>query len=329
MAKTIYQLSFEHNGHGGLRDQIVNVVEKTSASLVRFQAYVPEDRRSSKVLGSIRQGTGVFINPQGYILTVGYLILEATEIQVVLADEQVCHAQVIGIDVETGLGIIRLTDPISTEPITFGSSTRVLSEQLTVTIGDSIEAQARIVTNGRVFNIGQFVGYWEYILDRAIYVTPQNPAFGGSPLFNIEGEVIGIISLQLNQHQGMNLAIPVEMFYNIKSELIQYGRVLSRSPRPWIGVYHAPYQHTIVIVEVVPDGPADKAGLEKGDIIISIGGHKVAGEETFLRQLWNLPIHTEFPITFWRRNAQKTVSLRGIDFYEFYNMANPSNFLGQ
>jgi len=327
MIKTIYQLSFEHNGHGGLRDQIVQVVEKTHASIVRFQAYIPEDKHSSRILGSIRQGTGIIINSQGYILTVGYLVMEATEIQVIFSDEKICRAEVTGVDFESGFGLLRLLEPVDVTPISLGNASRVAAGQLTLTIGDSAEAQARIVTNGRIVETGAFIGYWEYLLERALYVVPQNPAFGGSPLFNLEGEVIGIVSLQLNQHQGMNLAIPIELLYEIESELIRYGRVMSRKPRAWTGIYHAQFQKGIIVVDVMPDGPASQAGLQKGDIITHVAGNRVKTEEQFLRQLWEIPIQTEFEITFVRSNAPKITTLRGMDFYDFYDFGGPKDFL--
>jgi S1-C subfamily serine protease len=326
MIKTVYQLSFEHNGHGGLRDQIVKVVEKTQDSIVRFQAYVPEKCRSSKILGNVRQGTGVVINPQGHILTVGYLIMEANEIQVIFADDSTAQAQVAGVDFESGLGILQLDNPSDVPPITLGHSSRVSTEQLTLTIGGSTGEQTRIVTNGRIFSTDQFIGYWEYLLERAFYVVPQNPAFGGSPLLNIEGEVIGIISLQLNQNQGMNLAIPVDVLSTVEGELIKYGRVLSRNPRTWIGVYHAPYTEGIIIIDVVAEGPAQKAGLKKGDIITHINDTTIESEEHFLRQLWEIPLHSQFLITYLRRNTQKTIKLWGVDRYEFYNIGGSSEY---
>lgn len=328
MIKTVYQLSFEHNGHGGLRDQIVSVVEKTQSSIVRFQSYIPEDRHSSRVLGSLRQGTGVIINPHGYILTVGYLVMEATEIQVVLADESTIRAEVTGVDYESGLGLIRLLESIDVQPIALGKASRVSPGQLTLTIGESTEARVRIITNGRIFDTAPFIGYWEYLLERALYVVPQNPAFGGSPLLNIEGEVIGIVSLRLNQHQGMNLAIPVELLYEIESELIRYGRVMSRKPRTWTGIYHAPFQKGVIVVDVMPDGPADRANIKKGDIITHVGGTRVKTEEQFLRRLWEIPINTEFQISFLRQNIPKMVKMRSIDFYEFYDIGGSEEFMG-
>lgn len=326
--KTIYQLSFEHNGHGGLRDQIVNVVEKTQHSIVRFQAFIPEDRHSSHVLGTVRQGTGIIINPQGYILTAAYLVMEAEDIQVLFADERVVPAEVTGIDYESGLGLIRLTEPNECTPATLGKASRVMPGQLTLTIGDSAEAQGRIVTNGRIFDAAPFIGYWEYLLERALYVVPQNPAFGGSPLFNLEGEVIGIVSLQLNQHQGMNLAIPIEMLYEIESELIRFGRVMSRRPRTWTGMYHAPFQKGIIVVDVMPDSPADKAEIQKGDVITHIAGNRVKTEEQFLRQLWEIPVHTEFDVTLYRKNLQLSLTVRGVDVYEFYQISGGGELPG-
>ena len=324
--KIIYQLSFEHNGYGGLRDQIVKVVQSTEESIVRFQSYIPEHCHSSKVLGSVRQGTGIIINPQGHILTVGYLVMEATEVQVIFADDTVEQAEVLGVDFESGFGLLRLTNPPEVLPISLGQSDRVSDEQLTLTIGGSTGEQTRIVTNGRIFSTEPFIGYWEYLLERAFYIVPQNPAFGGSPLLNIEGEVIGIISLQLNQHQGMNLAIPINMFYNIEGELVKYGRVVSQSPRNWIGVYHAPYTEGIIVIDVVEKAPAHKAGLRKGDIITHINTVKITTEERFLRELWKIPIHSQFHITFERQNTQHTIRIWGIDRHEFYDIGGTKEF---
>ena len=328
MIKTIYQLSFEHNGHGGLRDQIVKVVENSYDSIVSFQAHIPEEKHSSRVLGTLRHGTGIVLNPQGYILTAGYLVMEADTIQVSLADDQTVEAEVTGIDYESGLGLIRLVDATELRPISLGNASRVSQGQLTITIGDSLESQSRIVTNGRIYEIAPFTGYWEYILERGLYVVPQNPAFGGSPLFNLEGEVIGIISLQLNQNQGMNLAIPIEMLYEIEAELIRYGRVVSRRPRTWTGIYHAPFRPGVVVVDVMPEGPADLAGIRKGDIITHIAGNQVRTEEQFLRQLWEIPVHSEFEIQLLRRDVQQLVTIVGMNFYEFYDLGDPEDLPG-
>jgi serine protease Do len=327
MVKNIYQLSFEHNGHGGLRDQIVNVVEKTQNSIVRFQTYIPEDRRSSNILGSVRQGTGVVITLQGHILTVGYLIMEATEVQVILADDTVVSAEVAGVDFETGLGLLRLNEPINLPTMTLGRSSQATPDQLTLTIGGSTGEQTRVVTNGRISATDLFIGYWEYLLERALYVVPQNPAFGGSPLLNLEGELLGVVSLQINQHQGMNLAIPIDLLSQIEGELIQYGRVVSRRPRSWLGIYHAAYTKGVIVVDVVPEGPAERAGLKKGDLITHINHIQFESEEQFLRQLWGIPVHSPVHLTFLRHNTRYTLTLESMDFYEFYDVGGaPEQF---
>lgn len=328
MIKTIYQLSFEHNGHGGLRDQIVKVVENSHSSIVSFQAHIAEDKHSSKILGTLRHGTGIVINPQGYILTAGYLVMEANEIEVRLADDQIVEAEVTGIDQESGLGLIHLLDVTDLRPISLGNASRVSQGQLTLTIGDSLESEARIVTNGRIYNIAPFTGYWEYILERGLYIVPQNPAFGGSPLFNLEGEVIGIISLQLNQNQGMNLAIPIEILYEIEAELIRYGRVVSRRPRTWTGMYHAPFRQGVVVVDVMPEAPADLSGIRKGDVITHVAGNRVRTEEHFLRQLWEIPVHSEFEVQIMRRDVKLTISIVGTSFYEFFDLGGPEEMQG-
>ena len=126
----------------------------------------------------------------------------------------------------------------------------------------------------------------------------------------------------------MNLAIPIELLYEIEAELIRFGRVMSRKPRTWTGIYHAPFQTGVMVVEVMPDAPAHKAGLQKGDIITHIEGNRVKSEEQFLRRLWEIPIGREFQITFWRQNTEETLIIKGMDFYEFYDVSGSTGFQG-
>ncbi len=316
MAQIVYQLSYEHNGHVGLKDQILQIVDKVRPSVVRVQASISETSPSSRVLGTFRQGTGVLID-EIHVLTVGYLILEADTAQITLDDGQQVPAKLLGVDLESGFGVLRALEPVGQWPISLGSSEEANVGDLTVTIG-SLEENTRIITNGRIFAIQPFVGYWEYMLDEAILVVPPNPAFGGSPLLNFQGECIGIISLQLSEPQAMNLAIPIDIFHSIKDELLKFGRVLSRPSRSWLGVYHVLVAEGMAVAGVVAGGPGDKAGIQRGDIITHLNGIEISSDADFLQQLWSTSVGDKLELTILRNGVTYEITVRSEDRYKFY-----------
>lgn len=316
MAQIVYQLSYEHNGHIGLKDQILHVLDQVRPSVVRVQAEIPEERPSSRILGTFRQGTGILIDDE-HVLTVGYLILEAENAEITLDSGQQAQAKLLGIDLESGLGVLRIIEPIEGWPMKLGSSEEVNVGDITLTLG-SLEENTRVISNGRVLSIQSFIGYWEYMLDEAIMVVPPNPAFGGSPLLNFEGQCIGVISLQISEPQGTNLAIPIDLFHSTKDELLKHGRIVSRPSRSWLGVYHILALEGMAVVGVVAGGPADKAGLQRGDIITHLNGMEISGDSEFLHQVWSIPVGEKLDVTIKRNNTTREISVRSEDRYKFY-----------
>jgi len=316
MAQIVYQLSYEHNGHVGLKDQILQIVDQIRPSVVRVQANIPEERPSSRILGTFRQGTGILIDEE-HVLTVGYLILEASTAQITLDGGRQVPARLLGIDLESGLGVLQVLEPTETATLKLGSSEEVSVGDLTLIMG-SMEENTRVVSNGRIFAIQSFVGYWEYMLDEAFLVVPPNPAFGGSPLVSFEGKCIGVVSLQISEPQGMNLAIPIDLFHSIKEELLKYGRVLSRAPRSWLGVYHILIQEGMAVVGVVAEGPADKAGIQRGDIITHLNGIEISSDTDFLHHLWSVPVGEKLHLTIQRNGVTQEIVVRSEDRYRFY-----------
>jgi len=199
--------------------------------VVGIKVQVPRDRPSVLTLGPERWGSGVIFDPVGYALTVSYVLLDAGSIEVSLRDGRTVPGKLVGLDLEVGLGVVKLDGPGPWPAATVGDSSGVSVGQATATVGVD-EDNDLVVTSGSVTEIRGFAGYWEYMLDRAFVVSPYNPAFGGSPLVNVNGEVIGITSLRLGERPAVNLAIPIEKFLPGKDELIQKGRVASRKPRP-------------------------------------------------------------------------------------------------
>lgn len=316
MAQIVYQFSYEHNGHVGLKDQMLEIINRVQPSVVRIQVKVQEERPSSRVLGTLRQGTGVLID-QEHVLTVGYLILEADTVQITLDSGQQVPAKLLGIDFESGLGVLRVLEPIESWSMKLGSSEEANVGDLTLIIG-SLEENTRVVSNGRIFSIQSFVGYWEYMLDEALLVVPPNPAFGGSPLINFQGQCIGIVSLQISEPQGMNLAIPIDLFHAIKDELLKYGKIISRPPRSWLGVYHVLVQEGMAVIGVVAGGPVDKAGVQRGDLITHLDGMEISSDADFLQHLWSIPVGEKLDLTIRRNGITYEITVRSKDRYQFY-----------
>ncbi|MBI2555533.1 MAG: serine protease [Candidatus Rokubacteria bacterium] len=195
--------------------------------------------------------------------------------------------------------------------------------QPTATVGVD-EDNDLVVTNGSVREIRGFAGYWEYMLDRAFVVSPSNPAFGGSPLVNLNGEVIGITSLRLGERPFVNLAIPIEKFLPGRDELIQKGRVLSRKPRPWLGLYTVPVESGgVVITGISPFGPAGKAGFQRGDIIVRLNAEKVGTPEEFYARLWGAEVGQELTVVVLRGSRFEAITVRPADRYQFFRTTGP------
>ncbi|MBI3015599.1 MAG: serine protease [Candidatus Tectomicrobia bacterium] len=294
-----------------------SAIERSQAAVVGIKVQVPLDRPSVLTLGPERWGSGVIFDPAGYAVTVSYVVLDAKIIQVSLRDGRVVPAKLVGLDLENGLGVIKLEGDGPWPAAALGDSSKVAVGEATATIGVG-EANEIVITQGKIQAIQSFAGYWEYMIDRAFVVAPYNPSFGGSPLFNARAEVIGIVSLRLGERLFVNLAIPIEYFTSSKEELIRQGRVLSRPPRPWLGLYTVPAKEGVVVAGASPIGPASRAGLQIGDLIVRINGEKVESQEEFYRRLWQAQIGQEITLVVLRQSRFQVITLRPVDRYQFF-----------
>lgn len=298
-------------------------VQRVQPAVVGIKVQVPRNRPSVLTLGPERWGSGVIFDPSGYALTVSYVLLDAGTIEVSLRDGRTVPGKLVGLDLEVGLGVLKLEGPGPWPAAVVGDSTGVTVGQPTATVGVD-EDNDLVVTNGSVREIRGFAGYWEYMLDRAFVVSPSNPAFGGSPLVNLNGEVIGITSLRLGEHPFVNLAIPIEKFLPGRDELIQKGRVLSRKPRPWLGLYTVPVESGgVVIAGISPFGPAGKAGFQRGDIIVRLNAEKVGNQEEFYARLWGAEVGQELTVVVLRGSRFEAITVRPADRYQFFRTTGP------
>lgn len=293
-------------------------VQRVEPAVVGIKVQVPRNRPSVLTLGPERWGSGVIFDPGGYALTVSYVLLDAGAIEVSLRDGRTVPGKLVGLDLEVGLGVLKLEGPGPWPAAVVGDSAGVRVGQATATIGVD-EDNALVVTNGSVQEIRAFAGYWEYMLDRAFVVSPYNPSFGGSPLVNQSGEVIGIASLRLGERPFVNLAIPIEKFLPGRDELIQRGRVVTRKPRPWLGVYTLPVESGgVVIAGVSPVGPAAPAGFQRGDVVVRLNGEKVGSQEEFYTRLWETEVGQELTLVVLRGSRFEAIRVRPADRYQFF-----------
>jgi serine protease Do len=254
-------------------------------SVVRVQAQAVKDARSINTLGSQREGTGVVVDSNGLVLTIGYLIVEAENVQLSTADGKVFPATVVGYDNRTGLGVVRSLTPLPVKPVDFGVSATAAERELVLIVGFDGVAPAYIVSKR------PFVGYWEYLLDEAIYTAPATVNWQGAALLDRQGKLLGIGSLAVGDSMGAqthvpgNMFLPIDLLKPVVGELVAKGRVDAK-PRPWLGVNTQDVQGHLIVTRVSPDSPAEAAGLARGDLIVGIGGQPVQGQADFYMRLW-------------------------------------------
>ena len=255
-------------------------------SVVKLRSTAFAGARSSRTLGAQREGTGVVIGSEGLVLTIGYLILEAETVELSTADGTSFPATVVGYDSATGFGLLRSLRPLPIAPIRFGQSSPVVPRERVLIVGFDGVAPAVVVSRR------QFVGYWEYLLDEAIYTAPATVNWSGAALLDHEGKLLGIGSLSVNDALGSesqvpgNLFVPIDLLKPLLSDLIAHGKSSAR-PRPWIGVQTQEVHGNVIVSRVSPDSPAEAAAIRPGDVIVAVGGQTIKGQADFYTRLWS------------------------------------------
>jgi S1-C subfamily serine protease len=251
---------------------------------VDLNVTIPESHPSARNLGSERVGSGTIISPDGYILTVHYVTIGASSITVTLSDGEQYPGQVAAQDQESGLSLLKIT----AHDLPFLK----LAPEGSIELGQAVVMIAaagqntRRVSGGYVSSLDAYDGEWEYMIDKTIRVTAFNPGFGGGTLANFRGELAGVVSLNLNEVGKFSLAIPVDYYRTYEQELKQYGQVRSRPKRPWLGLYTQSLAGLVVVVNVPSNGPAAKAGLRKGDVILSVENNKIRSRQELYHEMW-------------------------------------------
>lgn len=289
-------------------------LDKALSSVVGLHSIVPPDAFSAETLGTERAGNGVLID-DGLVLTIGYLITEAESVWLHLGDGRVVEGHALGFDFESGFGLVQALGRPGIKPLPLGSSAATK-------VGDRVVIGG---AGGRTRSVAshivakqEFAGYWEYLLDEAIFTHPAHPNWGGTGMISAKGELIGIGSLQLervrdNKSEHVNMIVPIDLLKPVLDDLQKFGRV-NRPARPWLGMYTTEIDNRVVIVGVAGRGPAARAELKTGDVILGIDGEKITGQNQFYRKLWSLgPAGVDVPLTVHHEGVTFDVTLGSTD----------------
>jgi S1-C subfamily serine protease len=295
-------------------------LEQALAAMVGLRSIIPADAFTAETLGTERAGNGVFIRDNGLVLTIGYLITEADSIWLNLSDGRSVPGHVIGYDQETGFGLVQALAKLDVPALAIGQSSAASTGERVVVGGAG--GRHRSVA-ARIVAKQEFAGYWEYLLDEAIFTAPSHPNWGGTALIGPDGKLIGIGSLQLQhvvdkgQPQNINMIVPIDLLKPIFDDLMNTGR-RSGPPRPWLGLYATEVESRLVVVGIADRGPAKKADLHNGDIVLSVAGKEVRDLASFFRRIWAQgQAGVEVPVTIYRDGETVDVRIKSSERSRF------------
>ncbi len=286
-------------------------------SIVSVRSSVPDDAFTAEALGTVREGSGVVIRDDGLVLTIGYLITEAEEIWLTRHDGRVVPAHALAYDQETGFGLVQAFGGLDLPALPFGDAASAkIGDPVVLADGQGHAVQAAIVARQ------EFAGYWEYLLDDAIFTAPAHPSWGGAALVDADGRLLGVGSLRLQMSRAgevvdINMVVPIDLLVPILDDLLTQGRV-GKPPRPWLGAYSAESNGAVVVMSVSPGSPAAQAGLQRGDVISDIRNEEVDGLADFYRKVWQSgSAGAEIPMRVVRDGRETWLRVKSADRNDF------------
>jgi S1-C subfamily serine protease len=297
-------------------------LDRALSSVVGLHSIIPGDAFTADTLGVERAGNGVLIG-DGLVLTVGYLITEAEKIWLHLSDGRVMEGHPLGADQETGFGLVQTLGRPNLPALDLGSASDLdLGDR--VVIGGAGGRKQSLAA--RVAARQEFAGYWEYLLDEAIFTIPAHPHWGGTALISARGDLAGIGSLQIERATGgesggpgehLNMVIPIDLLKPVLDDLTKYGRV-NRPVRPWLGIFTTEIEDRLVVVGVAKKGPAARVEIKTGDMIVAVAGQNVATLADLYRAIWALgTAGVEVPLTLHRDGVTFDVRVNSSDRNKF------------
>ena len=290
------------------------------SGVVQVTTKILPNARSLATLGPQRQGSGVLVR-EGYVLTIGYLVIEAESIEVTGADGKSVPATLAGYDHASGFGLLKLIGPLAGEPLTLGNSA-ALEERapaMIASFGGRDGVSVVYVVSRR-----PFYGSWEYQLDSAIYTYPPVQNWSGAALIGAKGELLGIGSLVVGDAGGPgtqspgNMFVPIDLLKPIFEDLIAKGRAAGPL-RPWLGLNAEEMRGRLFVARVSPEGPAERAGLKSGDIVIGVGADEVTSLAELYRKVWGRgEAGVEVPLRVLQGMQVKEIKVRSIDRLHYF-----------
>jgi S1-C subfamily serine protease len=310
---------------GGESNLPADVMDALPA-VVGIHTTIPENRRSAQTLGSEREGHGIVIDDDGLVVTINYLIMEADTVTITDSEGRTLPASLVGHDHESGFGLVRTRRPLPVKPMVFGDSDQLAlrSEAYVAGVGGE-KATLKVKVAGR----REFAGYWEYLLDNAIFTVPAYPLWGGSALIGLDGRLMGVGSLLVQEALGPgspafpgNMYVPINRLKPVFDELVTRGRP-STPPRPWLGITTLEHVGQLVVAGISEGGPADRAGLKRGDILQALNGDVLDDVADLYKKLWaSGPAGTPVTLRMERDSDAFEVTVRTGDRSKFYKYGN-------
>ncbi len=302
-------------------DAVTYDLQNALDSVVSLRTRVADDAFTAETLGTDRAGQGVVIRSDGLVVTIGYLIAEAEEVWLTTNKGRTVQADVIAYDYDSGFGLVQALGPLNEPALSLGDSRRLAPGDLVVMGGSGGRSHS---IAAQVVACQEFAGYWEYLIDNAIFTVPAHPNWGGAALIGPRGDLVGIGSLQL-QHQAsggavvpLNMSVPIDLLKPILDDLLTLGRV-GKPPKPWLGFYASEAEEDqITIIGLAGDAPAQRAGLRAGDNVHAVAGHAVTSLPEFYRAIWALgPAGVDVPLTLEREGDTFDVTVTSADRTRF------------